>query len=939
MKAERTDTFYRLLFEHSMEAVFLTAPDGTIFAANPAACNLFGWTEEEICLLGRSGLVDSASPQLGQLLAERSSVSEIRGELIYVRSDGSHFPGEVSSSQFTDEYGNVRTVLIVRDLTEQKQTELKLSESEERFRGAFETAALGMALVSLDGKFIKVNNALCAMLGYEIAELLDTDFRTISHPEDLPADLNYLHQMLEGQIGSFHMEKRYFHKNGSIVWILLSVSIVRTSEGVPIHFVALIQNITERKLAEQTLQKSEANLQAMLDNSPYLTWLKDNEGRYIKINKVFADYIKLENASQAIGKTDLDLNPKDLAEKYRADDLEVMTSRKQKHVEEPAFDGKEIHWIETYKTPVIDAQGHVLGTVGFAQDITERKLIEAELHLAATAFESQEGMMITDANNVIMRVNYAFTQITGYSAEEAIGQTPKLLKSGRHDSEFYKEMWQTINTTGKWQGEVWDRHKNGDLYPKWLTISAVKDKTGKVTNYIGSHIDITERKANEEQIHRLAFYDPLTELPNRRLLQDRLFHAMSSSDRNGQNCALLLIDLDHFKIINDSLGHLRGDQLLQRVADRLKSCVRQGDTVARLGGDEFVIMLEGLNEQAMHAASEAEFIGQKVLVTLCQPYRLGMGEVVNTPSIGITLFSGHQQLPDDLFKQADIAMYQAKNEGRNTLRFFDPKVQLAINSRVALEGELRSAIECHQFFLHYQIQVDQANRPFGAEALIRWVHPKRNMVSPAEFIPIAEETGLILSIGKWVLDTACAQLSKWQLEEQTRDLILSVNVSAKQFLQKDFAAQVKSIVQRHGINPARLKLEITESILLNNLDSIILTMNEITAIGVRFALDDFGTGYSSLQYLKKLPLHQLKIDQSFVRDLLVDHNDKAIVNTIIAMAQSMNLHVIAEGVETEEQRQLLEAAGCAHFQGFLFGRPMPINEFNRQLESYWIDQA
>jgi diguanylate cyclase (GGDEF)-like protein/PAS domain S-box-containing protein len=565
-------------------------------------------------------------------------------------------------------------------------------------------------------------------------------------------------------------------------------------------------------------------------------------------------------------------------------------------------------------------------------DITERKQTEAELHLAATAFESQEAMMITDANNVILRVNYAFTQVTGYTAEEVIGQTPKLLQSGRHDAEFYKEMWQTINTTGKWQGEVWDRHKKGDIYPKWLSISAVKDKNGIVTNYIGSHIDITERKANEDRIHHLAFYDSLTELPNRSLLQDRLFQAMSSSDRSGHNCALLFIDLDHFKIVNDSLGHVRGDQLLQRVADRLKSCVRQGDTVARLGGDEFVIMLEGLGEQAIHAASEAEYIGQKILVTLNQPYRLGTSELVNTASIGITLFSGHQQTTNDLFKQADIAMYQAKNDGRNTLRFFDPKVQLAINSRANLEGELRLAIEYHQFFLYYQVQVDQENRPFGAEALIRWVHPKRNMVSPAEFIPIAEETGLIIQIGKWVLDTACAQLSKWQLDDQTRDLVLSVNVSAKQFLQKDFAAQVINIIHRHGINPARLKLEITESILLNNLESIISTMNEISAIGVRFALDDFGTGYSSLQYLKKLPLHQLKIDQSFVRDLLVDNHDRAIVNTIIAMAQSMNLDVIAEGVETEEQRQLLETSGCLHFQGYLFGKPMPISEFNEQLK-------
>jgi diguanylate cyclase (GGDEF)-like protein len=488
-------------------------------------------------------------------------------------------------------------------------------------------------------------------------------------------------------------------------------------------------------------------------------------------------------------------------------------------------------------------------------------------------------------------------------------------------------MWESIISTGSWAGEIWNRRKNLEVYPEYLTITAVRNKDGDISNYVATLTDITLSKKAADEIKNLAFYDPLTNLSNRRLLQDRLFQALSSSDRNGKIGALLYIDLDNFKSINDTFGHTKGDQLLQQVAERLKSCVRIGDTVARLGGDEFVVMLENLNEQAIHAAAEAEVIGQKILVTLNQPYRLGSREFVNTPSIGVSLFNGHQQLADDLFKQADIAMYQAKNEGRNTLRFFDPKVQLAINHRVTLEGELRSAIEFHQFFLHYQIQVDHTNQPVGAEALIRWIHPTRDMVSPAEFIPIAEETGLILPIGKWVLDTACAQLSLWQLDVKTKDLMLSVNVSAKQFNQPDFAEQVREIVQRHGINPAKLKLELTESILLDNIERIISTMNEISALGIRFSLDDFGTGYSSLQYLKKLPLYQLKIDQSFVRDIVDDSNDRSIVDTIIGMARSLELEVIAEGVETEEQKKILEKSGCTHFQGYLFGKPMPINQF------------
>ena len=444
--------------------------------------------------------------------------------------------------------------------------------------------------------------------------------------------------------------------------------------------------------------------------------------------------------------------------------------------------------------------------------------------------------------------------------------------------------------------------------------------------------DITISSKAAAEIQNLAFYDPLTQLPNRRLLQDRVVQALASCDRNGKTGALLFIDLDNFKIINDTLGHGTGDLLLQEVAERLKSCVRTGDTVARLGGDEFVVMLEDLSEQALEAAGQAEAIGWKIIARLNQPYLLSRQELHNSPSIGIALFDTNQREIDELYKQADIAMYQSKKSGRNTLRFFDPKMQEALNVRSTLESELHKAVECHQFFLHYQIQVDNNQRPLGAEALIRWVHAERGLISPAEFIPIAEETGLILPIGSWVLETACAQLKTWERDRETRDLILSVNVSAKQFRQADFAAQVKVIVQRYDINPNRLKLELTESILLDNIEGIIATMNEISALGVRFSLDDFGTGYSSLQYLKQLPLHQLKIDQSFVRDLAVDSSDKAIVNTIIAMAQSLNLEVIAEGVETEEQRQYLENAGCKHYQGYLFGRPIPIKEFKQALK-------
>ena len=455
---------------------------------------------------------------------------------------------------------------------------------------------------------------------------------------------------------------------------------------------------------------------------------------------------------------------------------------------------------------------------------------------------------------------------------------------------------------------------------------------GSIYALCGISVDITERKAAEERIQHLAFFDPLTNLPNRRLLQDRLNQALVSSARSNREGSLLFIDLDHFKNLNDTLGHDIGDMLLQEVAQRLEACVREIDTVARLGGDEFVVMLLDLSGLAIEAATQAEAIGEKILAAIRQPYQLATQGYHCTASIGITMFNDKQQTTDELMKQADIAMYQAKKDGRNTLRFFDRQMQENISARVLLENELRQALARQQFQLYYQIQVDSDNRPLGTEALIRWLHPERGLVSPAQFIPMAEETDLILPIGLWVIESACAQIRSWQDDARTRDLVLAVNVSARQFHQADFVPQIQAAVSHHAINPQQLKLELTESMLLEDIEYTIATMNALNEIGVRFSLDDFGTGYSSLQYLKRLPLDQIKIDQSFVRDLAVDDSDKAIVRTIVAMAHSLDIAVIAEGVETAEQRHLLLENGCMHYQGYLFGRPLPIEQFEASLE-------
>jgi diguanylate cyclase (GGDEF)-like protein/PAS domain S-box-containing protein len=441
--------------------------------------------------------------------------------------------------------------------------------------------------------------------------------------------------------------------------------------------------------------------------------------------------------------------------------------------------------------------------------------------------------------------------------------------------------------------------------------------------------DITLRKQSEEEIHRLAFYDSLTQLPNRRLLHERLIQSMSISARNGKYSALMFIDLDNFKTLNDTQGHDVGDLLLKEVASRLTRNVREGDTVARLGGDEFVVALDSLNSIAQDAASQSEMIAEKIRSELSQPYLLNNFEHHSSPSIGVSLFRGHQSSLDEILKQADLAMYQAKSSGRNKVCFFDPAMQAKMEYRAELEKDLRASLRQQQLELYYQMQVDEVGHIVGAEALIRWQHPQRGMVSPAQFIPLAEEIGMILPIGDWVIEQACAQLKKWEMDPLMRKLRLSVNVSPRQLSQPYFVEQVKEAIEKTGIRASQLKLELTESFILHDVEEAIEKMQELRRIGIRFALDDFGTGYSSLAYLTRLPLEQLKIDQSFVRDIPQDKNSSVMVRTIINIANNLGLEVVAEGVETDEQLAFLRQYGCNKFQGYLFGKPIPVSEFEQ----------
>lgn len=803
---------------------------------------------------------------------------------------------------------------------------------------AFESQ-IGIMVTDSDNVIINVNRAFSKITGYSLSEVIGkkpTILRSNFHNK-------YFYDKMWESIntnGIWAGEIYNLRKNGEIYPEHLTITSIKNSQGIITNFVATLTDITEYKQLEISNKKSLELIQKVASQVPGLVYQyrlqKNGKSNFPfssdGIRKIYR--LNPEDVCEDASKVFDIIHPEDLQSVINSIEISAKNLTLWNHEYRVKFEDNTVRWLLGNAMPELEEDGSILWH-GFITDITDRKNKEASLRIAATAFESQEGIMVTNEENIILRVNNAFTKITGYSSDEAIGKTPKLLFSGRQKKDFYKSMWDSINNTGLWSGEIINRRKNGELYTQYLLITAVKDDLGNVTNYVATLNDITLSKAAADEIKSLAFYDPLTKLPNRRLLLDRLQQALSTSSRNYQRGALLFIDLDHFKDLNDSLGHNTGDALLQQVAERLSSCVRKGDTVARLGGDEFVLLLEGLNKDEIEAGIQTEVIGEKIINELNKPYKLDDYDYLNTASIGATLFYNNDSSVESLLKQADIAMYESKSAGRNKLSFFDPKMQEAITARLDIETELRKAIDQKQFQLFYQIQVDKYGLPIGAEALIRWQHPDRGLISPFHFIPLAEETGLIIPIGKFVLNAACFQLKLWEQNEFMNNLSLSVNVSAKQFNQVDFIDQVKEIITRYDINPKLLKLELTESMLISDINDIIQKMDELSKIGISFSLDDFGTGYSSLQYLKRLPLNQLKIDQSFVRDITSDESDRAIVRTIITMAHGLGINVIAEGVETAEQKEFLLDNGCTQYQGYLFSKPVSINDFEILCKSYF----
>ncbi len=581
----------------------------------------------------------------------------------------------------------------------------------------------------------------------------------------------------------------------------------------------------------------------------------------------------------------------------------------------------------TYDVPAQQGDGEVahLSTAihdmvnSLTREIAERRRAEQSLRLSAEVFNNNsEAILITDAARTIVMVNHAFTVITGYSEDEVLGKNPRILSSGRHSATFYQQFYESLNSNDVWRGEIWNKRKNGEQFPEWVTMSVLRDDAGVITNYIAVYLDISERKKEEAHIQYLANYDVLTGLPNRYLLSDRMEQGISHSQRHQTRLAVMFIDLDHFKNINDSLGHDVGDALLKLVAERLKACLRRSDTIARQGGDEFVAVLVDLSSE-----DEATFIAEKMIESLIGQFTVGQYQLSVTPSIGISIYPEDGDNTVQLLRNADMAMYRAKDAGRNRFEYYEAGMNLKATLRLQLENELRGAIALRQLSLHYQPKVNVlSGQVVGMEALLRWQHPKLGAVSPAQFIPVAEESGLINEIGDWVLHQAALQQRIWQ-SQGYRLVPIAVNLSARQFGQKNLVEKIQSIVRDVGIDSHFIELELTESMLMDfGVDSLKM-MDQLNAAGFDLSLDDFGTGYSSLSRLKLLPMKSLKIDQSFVRDIDMDENDKAIVKATAVLARAMGMKVIAEGVETQVQLDFIRASECEEYQGYLFSRPVP----------------
>ncbi|RIX44144.1 MAG: EAL domain-containing protein [Rhodocyclales bacterium GT-UBC] len=818
----------------------------------------------------------------------------------------------------------LRNAILEREASERRKAEQALREEEARFRFLFESSP-DPAWILHGEEVVAANKATTALFGTSLQGPQHPAKHSPEYQPDGQLSSQKAQFMLDTamQNGVHRFEWVHLHADGTP--FLAEVTLLAITMQGQQSAYAVARDISERKKAEDELRASKNLLQGLFESAGAIICVFDKNERLILCNHQFEEELGLQR-DRMLGLRRADFMERASAEKQDANDRIVLASGKRGSFEEDIVLASETRHFLTVKCPIFD-NGATQGVISISTDISERRRHEEQLKLAAAVLTTTaEGVLITDAGGTIVSVNRAFTEITGFSAEEAIGNNPRMLRSERQSPEFYQTIWKSLCEADVWQGEIWNRRKNGEVFPEWLAISTIRDNNGQITHYVGVFSDISSIKHSQEKLERLAHFDPLTNLPNRVLFQDRLAHAIDRADRYGHQVALLLLDLDGFKTVNDSLGHPVGDELLIRVAERLHDCIRVEDTVARLGGDEFALILDNINH-----GSDAIQVVRKVLCSIEHPFQLDSTSALISTSIGIAIYPADGKTPIELVRNADAAMYGAKEAGRNTYQFYQATMTQVAQERLQREAALRRAIEQREFEVWFQPQINlKSRRVTGAEALVRWRSPEHGLVPPCEFIPLAERTGLILPLGEQVLAGVCASARRWR----DAGLVfgrLAVNVATPQLERGNFVALLQKSLKEHELPADCLEIEITESVIMANSETVRDVLLKIQSIGITTAIDDFGTGYSSLSYLKELPIDSLKIDRAFIRDLPGNTHDTAITRAIIAMAHSLGFKVIAEGIENAEQQAWLDIEGCDEAQGYLISRPMPAEEFEMWL--------
>jgi diguanylate cyclase (GGDEF)-like protein/PAS domain S-box-containing protein len=950
---------YRDIFEGALEGMFQSTMDGRLLTANPALATMLGYASPDELIasvkdLGHDVWADSDERSRYLVKLKGHGAGIVLGfDFRLKRKDGTHIWASLSGRIVRNEDG---TVLchegFVEDITERYVAEQELRESRDFLTEAQRIGALGVYVLDIPAGMWSSSPVLDELAGID-----DQYERTVAgwvnliHPDDRAMMADYFADEVIGQKKSFDKEYRVVRQADRVErWVHGMGKLEFDAQGQPAMMRGVIKDITDRKKAETQLRDNEERYRETFEQAAVGILHTSLDGRILRCNERFAQIIGY-SPEEACNLTFQQITPReDLGHsvgvlKQMLDEATITPSWEKRYVRK---DGT-LTWVRLTVSTRRDGEGHALHFITVVEDINAAKAAELQLASAQGALRLSEERYRTafqtsiDAiaiNNLsdgkYIEVNQAFIDISGYSQEELVGHTSLELGiwvDPRDRVRMTEEM--SLRSTCR-NLETEFRKKDGTILIGLMSASIIEIEG--VPCILSVTRDITEAKAAEKQIRDLAFYDPLTRLPNRRLLLERSRQALATDTPTGKRRALLIVNLDGFKSLNETLGHPTGDLILQEVARRLVTCIREPNMVARLAGDEFVVMLEGLSENPEEAAAQTEATGEKILATIAQPHKFAQRECTCTASIGITVFGSQSERTNDRLQQADMAMDQAKAAGGNTMRFFAPALQAAVNARVAMAEDLHNAIKHNQFVLHFQPQVD-CRQWTGAEALIRWNHPRGGLILPDGFIPAAEATGLIVPVGNWVLETACAQIASWAKRSETAELAVSINISARQLRQPEFVHQVLATLERTGADPRRLELELTESMLVDDIEQVIAKMIALKSHGLQFSLDDFGTGYSSLTYLKRLPLDRLKIDRSFVRDILVDESSGAIAQTIISLSKAMGLPVIAEGVETEEQRVCLEKLGCHAFQGYLFSRPVPIQALELLLQGLASDES